>query len=250
MSWVKIDDQFPYNRKIISAGIEGRSLYITALCYVSHQLTDGFIPEPVLPVLQALSGVTDVKQTASKLLEVCLWDACEGGYMIHDYLEYNPTKDEVLKTREARKEAGAAGGRRSSESKQAKRQANAEQNSSKIQPPTRTPSPIDDSKESSSSDLMTELQKCVLSTFGAKRFKNDTQKAVVSSWEEYPRPHIDQALKWAATNGMGLGQAIGAISKALPKWGNSKSSGVALVKTVQAQQATDEHLEALRRAYR
>lgn len=144
MSWVKLDDQFPYHRKAIAAGLEGRALYVTALCYSAHQLTDGFIPDAVLSVLGALSGVPDVKQTASKLLDVCLWHACDGGYQIHDYHDYNPTKDDVMTTREARREAGSIGGARSSEAKrQAKAKQTPKQNSSEGQPRTRTPTPLE-----------------------------------------------------------------------------------------------------------
>lgn len=191
MSWVKLDDQFPYHHKIISAGLDGRALYITALCYVANQLTDGFVPQTVIPVLGALAGIEDAKQTASKLLDICLWDACDNGYMIHDYLDYNPTREEVIKTREARREAGSLGGTRSSE---AKRQANAEakgkQKASKSQPRTRTPTPsLDSSKEESSStpkEWMNALYNLCgvdvsLASAGMRKRISETGKALIKS---------------------------------------------------------------------
>lgn len=188
MSWVKIDDQFPYHRKVIAAGLEGRALYITALCYTAHQLTDGFIPDDVMPVLGVLSGVVDVKQIASKLVEVCLWHACDGGYTIHDYLDYNPTKEEVIKTREARSVAGSYGGKHSAEAKrQAKLKQSVEQNSSKTQPRTRTPSPNISSKEDSTpKEWMDALYKLcgvdiALASSGMRKRISDTGKALIAS---------------------------------------------------------------------
>lgn len=187
MSWVKIDDQFPYHRKVIAAGLEGRALYITALCYTAHQLTDGFIPESVMPVLEVLSGVANVKQTASKLLDVCLWDACENGYMIHDYLDYNPTKEEVIKTREARKDAGSYGGTRSA---QAKRQAKLKQNSSnlssKSQPRTRTPNISSKEDSTTPKEWMDALYKLcgidiTLASSGMRKRISDTGKALINA---------------------------------------------------------------------
>lgn len=69
------------------------------------------------------------------------------------------------------------------------------------------------------------LQHLVLTTFGAKRFKNATQAEIVSSWDRYPEVNIKAACTWAATKGFGLGQAIASIDKALPKWGAQKVNG-------------------------
>jgi hypothetical protein len=49
----------------------------------------------------------------SILVNVRLWEAVSGGYLIHDYLEYNPTKEEVLR----RRELSSKGGKASQESK-------------------------------------------------------------------------------------------------------------------------------------
>lgn len=70
----------------------------------------------------------------------------------------------------------------------------------------------------------TELQELVLSTFNAKRFKNQTQAALVSAWDRYPIENVKAACTWAATKGFGLGQAIASIEKALPKWDSPRSS--------------------------
>ena len=132
MSWIKLDDQWMDHPKIIRAGRDARDMWLASITWCAKHLTDGVFPENLLPALAISAGVdiANVKQIARVLLGVCLWDACENGYKVHDYLDYNPTKEQALANKEARKIAGSAGGRASAV---AKRQANAKQNSSKIQ---------------------------------------------------------------------------------------------------------------------
>lgn len=73
-------------------------------------------------------------------------------------------------------------------------------------------------------DKLNELQHMVLATFNAKRFKNQTQAALVAAWDRYPEQNVKSACTWAATKGFGLGQAIASIEKALPKWDGPKPS--------------------------
>lgn len=135
MPWVKLDDGFFDNDKIVAAGKDARDLYLAGLCYCARQLTDGFIPEERLSRLAIEAGATDVKDAVRRLCTVIrgarfpLWEAVDGGYRVHDYHEYNPTREEVLEMREKRAEAGKLGGQRSGEvrreAKEAKHEANA-----------------------------------------------------------------------------------------------------------------------------
>lgn len=74
-------------------------------------------------------------------------------------------------------------------------------------------------------DGYNDLQRFVILTFNAKRFKNQTQAALVAAWDRYPLENVKAACTWAATKGFGLGQAIASIDKALPKWDSPKSNG-------------------------
>lgn len=80
-------------------------------------------------------------------------------------------------------------------------------------------------QEQAKPDGLNDLQRFILSTFNAKRFKNQTQAALVASWDRYPFENVKAACTWAATKGFGLGQAIASIDKALPKWGAPKPNG-------------------------
>jgi hypothetical protein len=113
MAWAKFDDRFLINPKIMQAGLEARALYIAGVLYCAGELTDGFIAEGVLCKLAALADVPRAIDAADRLIDLALWEQAEGGYIVHDYLEYNPTAEEVKARRDevtkARSEAGKKG---------------------------------------------------------------------------------------------------------------------------------------------
>jgi general stress protein YciG len=164
LAWVKIDDHFAEHPKIATAGPLAGWLHVCALCYCNRHLTDGFIPARIVGTLADFTGINDEangeakpKQLASTLLHVGLWEEADGGYRIHDYLEYNPSRDEVLATREKRADAGRIGGKRSGT---ARNEAKAKQNASNVpsKPSNKTeaksnpvpvPVPQDESNDSS-----------------------------------------------------------------------------------------------------
>ena len=132
MTWTKIDDQFYDHPKVVAAGPLGIALFVCGLSYCSRHLTDGFISTVQVRRLIDIDNPGDV---AEKLVAVGLWERRDGGYQVHDYLEYNPSRAKVEAIRQARIEAGREGGLRSGEArrKQAeeKEEANVKQKSSK-----------------------------------------------------------------------------------------------------------------------
>lgn len=111
MAWVKIDDSFADHPKIASAGPLGMALQVAALCYCNRYLTDGFIPRAMAPRLVYFEGFAEPHDVITRLIEVGIWIEVEGGYRIHDYLEYQPSKADIEATREQRRKAGAKGGK-------------------------------------------------------------------------------------------------------------------------------------------
>jgi len=152
MAWLKLDDQIFYNRKVAQCDTETKMLYIVGLTYCANQLTDGFIPEATLPLLAGMAGIDwqIAKQSAGKLLDVCLWVATHNGWQIPDYLEYNPSKEQVLHNRDVRSEAGKRGGQVKAGKTLANSQQNAKQNPGKSLPPS--PSPNDDERDDDKED--------------------------------------------------------------------------------------------------
>lgn len=110
MAWARIDDKFLDNQKVRMAGKEPTYLYISGLIYSSSQITEGFISDDVLGLVAYKGFIKNEKSHAKKLVECGLWDRVEGGYQIHDYLEYNPTKAEIEQARAKKAAAGRKGG--------------------------------------------------------------------------------------------------------------------------------------------
>jgi hypothetical protein len=136
--WVRLDEEFARHPKVLAAGPLGMAMQVAALCYCNTYLTDGFVPRSVVPGLlhlddldaEMLPGIgPDVgwKHVLKRVLDACLWEEVPGGYRIHDFHEYQPSKEQVLAEREQKKLAGQKGGRASAQARASARgQARAE----------------------------------------------------------------------------------------------------------------------------
>ena len=95
MPWVRLDDKFHANPKVMTAGNAAVGLYARALSYCGDLLTDGFVPK-------AWATANGTRALESKLEACGLWIRVEGGYQIPDYLAIgNPSRAEVEAKREA-----------------------------------------------------------------------------------------------------------------------------------------------------
>lgn len=93
MSWFKLDDGFYDHPKIVNAGNTAAGLYARCGAWCAKQLTNGFIPNEI--------GRSYGSQTSIKKLEAQgLWERVKGGWLMHDYLDYNPSRDQVQAERE------------------------------------------------------------------------------------------------------------------------------------------------------
>ncbi len=99
MSWAKLDDRANEHPKQLAAGGEACWLWACGLMYANRQRErTGYIPEAVVPMLYPAKNV---KRLASKLVDVGLWEKAKGGYQVHDFQEWNKSKDQVDAEREA-----------------------------------------------------------------------------------------------------------------------------------------------------
>lgn len=108
MTWVRLDEHFARHPKVVAAGPVGMAMQVAALCYCNEYLTDGLVPHAIVPGLLTIDKPGAIVE---KLVEVGLWEKAEGGWRVHDFHDYQPTKVEVLALREARSAAGAKGGK-------------------------------------------------------------------------------------------------------------------------------------------
>lgn len=119
MPWVRIDDQFPEHPKVAQVGPLGMAMQVAALCYSNRKLTDGFVPRGIARTLldwelvandriytvAVTSGMSGDDVTSDwvidLLLDAGIWEEVPGGYQIHDYHDYQPSKDDVEAERAA-----------------------------------------------------------------------------------------------------------------------------------------------------
>lgn len=92
MPWFRLDEGFHSHPKILKAGNEAIGLYVRCGTYAAEHLTDGFIPEQV-----ALQYGTPA--LAESLVQSKLWRRVRGGWRMPDYLDYNPSAEQVKKER-------------------------------------------------------------------------------------------------------------------------------------------------------
>ncbi|MFG3170616.1 hypothetical protein [Streptomyces sp. NPDC048200] len=96
MPWVKLDDRFPSHRKVALLSDRAFRLHVSAICWSSENLTDGRISERELPLVAHIRGL---KATAKQLEDAGVWDRSDNGWVIHDFLDYNPSREQVLAER-------------------------------------------------------------------------------------------------------------------------------------------------------
>jgi hypothetical protein len=68
-----------------------------------EHLTDGFIDAAVVPYLCASITGSALQRAVNNLLFVGSWEQVDGGYRVHDLLQFNPSKAEVEADRAAGK---------------------------------------------------------------------------------------------------------------------------------------------------
>lgn len=104
MPYLLIDDGMAENQKVVGLSDKAFRLWITGLVYCARNLTDGAISELALRFVGANSQIDRPKTVAKQLVSAGLWEPNGDGWMIHDYLEYNPSRAEIAERRELARE--------------------------------------------------------------------------------------------------------------------------------------------------
>jgi hypothetical protein len=103
MTWVKLDDGFAEHVKMSRLSNDALALWVVGLAYCNRNLTDGFIPSQVgLGQLRYCNGNT--VPAIRELEDTGCWIETDGGWQVHDFHDYQPTKESVLAERAAAKE--------------------------------------------------------------------------------------------------------------------------------------------------
>lgn len=142
MTWVRLDEAFAQHPKVVRVGPLGMALHVAALCYCNTYLTDGHLPTAAARTLIDLEDFGGSKAVIKELVNNGLWDEVADGYQLHDYHEYQPTKQQVIDLRSKKQAAGEAGGKASGEAKRkAKQKASAQAKSKPGSVPVPEPEP-------------------------------------------------------------------------------------------------------------
>jgi len=106
LPWVRLDTSTFDNPKFLILFGQKRYrtvvVYIAAMAYSGKHGTGGFIQREVLPVIQA------TKREMEQLVEARLMDMVPGGWLIHDWDEFQMSSAEVEKRRTRAQDAAMA----------------------------------------------------------------------------------------------------------------------------------------------
>lgn len=109
MTWVKLDDGFAGHPKMEAVGPLAGWLHVAVLCHSAQYLTDGTIHQ--VKALK-LTDVPNPRRHIGRLIDEGVWhcpghdcDICrpcpEDHYLVHDYLHYQRSRDDVMAERAA-----------------------------------------------------------------------------------------------------------------------------------------------------
>ena len=102
MTWARLDDSFHSHPKTIRAwhrSPEAVGLYVRALSWIADHNQDGHIPDET--VVMWMPSQRDREKALKVLVEVGFVRKNGAGWVINDYLAYNPSKEDVEARRKA-----------------------------------------------------------------------------------------------------------------------------------------------------
>lgn len=89
--WVKFENVMPENIKIERSSDRAFRLWVAGICFASRAKSDGFIP--ISKVLNLTNSATE--KTVAELVNSGLFERVDGGYLVHNYLRYNPSSQRI-----------------------------------------------------------------------------------------------------------------------------------------------------------
>jgi len=98
MPWGRLDDGLYDHPKLDALGrskLAAVGLWTLAISWSNRRLTDGFVPTDRVLSLGGTPAIADL------LVAAGLFDQADGGYVIHDFLTFNESREHVESRREA-----------------------------------------------------------------------------------------------------------------------------------------------------
>jgi hypothetical protein len=148
---IALHDGIEDHPKFVGLADDCFGLWVRGIGYCRRELTDGFIPEAA-----AIRRCRGRRPPSAQFAELCgppagapkkapLWSKVLGGYQVHDYLDWNPSAEEVETKLTEKRAAASLGGKQSGKSRrtkaEAKREAESKQDASVGLPSESCPTP-------------------------------------------------------------------------------------------------------------
>lgn len=92
--WFKVCDKSTFHRKIVAAGNAAVGAWVRMGALCSLQESDGYIDDATARIIASDEELT-------KLREAGLIEPASGGFVIHDFLRYNPTHKQLASKRKS-----------------------------------------------------------------------------------------------------------------------------------------------------
>lgn len=102
MTWAKLDDSFHSHPKVRAAWYRcpaSIGLHVIGITYAADHETDGLVP--VWFVAGLFQKPKDLQEAVAALTELGMWERQGDDFVIHDFLDYHPSKDGLAKKRAA-----------------------------------------------------------------------------------------------------------------------------------------------------
>src|SRR5512138_1642524 len=108
MPWAMFDDGIATHPKFVDRAPAAKLVFMLSIVYCNRELTDGELSPSARLIIFAQAGedvLTCAKSITSELIAAGLWDERGGAIHVHDYLQWNRSRAQVLAERQHRQEA-------------------------------------------------------------------------------------------------------------------------------------------------
>lgn len=95
MTWFRVDDGFADHPKVLSVSLGAIGLWVKAGAWCAKHLKDGAVPTT------AVSALGGSKKLAAELVAAGLWHEAANGYVFHEWLQHQPSRQQVMAKRQA-----------------------------------------------------------------------------------------------------------------------------------------------------
>lgn len=104
MGWLRLDDHYDDHPKIVAAGSEAAWLDIRGMLFCARHETDGVIPSSQLSRIGSDYAPAKRARLIGQLVDAGRWTKTDDGYIVNDFLDYNPSSITKQTEREAARE--------------------------------------------------------------------------------------------------------------------------------------------------